>query len=235
MRPAGRTTARVSALALIAGLAAAPGLPTAEGSRGGGVQEGDGEPGVVLFLGDSLSAGLGVAPEAAFPALIEDRIDARGWDWRVVNAGVSGDTTSGGVARLDWLLRRPLDVLVLELGANDGLRGLDPAMIRDNLREIVHRTRKRHPEADIVVAGMRVPPNLGAEYSREFQEVFRGLAESEDLHLIPFLLDGVAGRPELNLPDGIHPNARGHRVAADNVWEVLEPVLRDRQRRRPER
>jgi acyl-CoA thioesterase-1 len=180
---------------------------------------------VVLFLGTSLTAGLGLESEQAYPALIQQRIDRARLPFRAVNAGVSGETSAGGLRRIDWLLREPVAVLVLELGANDGLRGLGTDQMRANLREIVERTLAAHPEARIVVAGMEVPPNLGGLYARAFRRVFAELADDYDAELIPFLLEGVGGVPELNQADGIHPTAEGQAVVAENVWEVLQPVL----------
>lgn len=185
-------------------------------------------PGTILFLGNSLTAGYGVDPDDAFPALVGERIRDRGWSWRVVNAGVSGETSAGGLRRIDWLLRQPIDVLVLELGGNDGLRGIAPADTRANLQGIIDRTTARYPEARIVIAGMQIPPNLGQEYTAAFRDLYPTLAADNDALLIPFLLEGVGGVPELNLPDGIHPTARGHEVVAENVWRVLEGVIRPR-------
>lgn len=183
---------------------------------------------VILFLGDSLSAGYGLDPEQAFPALIQRKIDARGWDYEVVNAGVSGDTTSGGLRRIDWLLKRPVDVLVLELGGNDGLRGIPPDITYRNLQGIIDKTREQYPDAAVVVAGMLVPPNMGPDYFNQFREIFPEIAERNDAVLIPFLLEGVGGRRELNLPDGIHPTAEGHKIVAEHVWNYLEPLLEAR-------
>lgn len=183
---------------------------------------------VVLFLGTSLTAGLGLAAQEAYPSLIQARIDSLGWPFRVVNAGVSGETSAGGLARIDWLLRQPVAVLVLELGANDALRGQDLDSLRDRLQAIIDRTRKVHPAASIVIAGMEAPPNLGRDYTRRFRDIFPDLARANGASLIPFLLEGVAGIPELNQSDGIHPTARGHKIMADNVWAVLEPLLRSR-------
>jgi acyl-CoA thioesterase-1 len=185
----------------------------------------------VLFLGTSLTAGLGVTAEEAYPALIQKKIDSLGWPFRVVNAGVSGETTAGGLARLHWLLQQPVAVLVLELGANDALRGQNLDSTRHRLQVIIDRTKTVHPDADIVLAGMQAPPNLGASYTRRFREIYPELARSNGIALIPFLLEGVAGIPELNQSDGIHPTAGGHRIMAENVWEVLEPVLRRRMER----
>jgi len=180
---------------------------------------------VILFLGNSLTAGYGLTPEEAFPALIQQKLDSAGYRYRVVNAGVSGETSAGGVRRIDWLLRQPIAILVLELGANDALRGHDLTNTRANLQTIIDRTRARYPEAKIVIAGMQAPPNLGPRYTEEFRQLFVDLARSNDAALIPFLLEGVGGVPELNQEDGIHPTAAGHRIIAENVWRVLEGVI----------
>lgn len=187
----------------------------------------DGRP-VVVFLGTSLTAGLGLArDDETWVARLEELADSAGRPFRAVNAGVSGETSAGGLRRLDWALREPLDVLVLELGANDGLRGQDPAAMERNLTEIIRRTRTRHPSATVVVAGMEAPPNLGPLYTEAFRQVFPRVAEAERAELIPFLLDGVAGVPELNQDDRIHPTAEGHRRVARVAWPVLENVLRE--------
>lgn len=180
---------------------------------------------VVLFLGTSLTAGYGLNVERAYPALIQNELDAAGLDFRVVNAGVSGETSAGGLRRIDWLLREPVAVLVLELGANDGLRGLDPGEMKRNLAEIIARTRTANPDVRVVIAGMEAPPNMGRPYTAAFHRVFPDLARETDAALIPFLLDGVGGIPALNQADGIHPTAAGQEIVAANVWEVLEPVL----------
>jgi acyl-CoA thioesterase-1 len=180
---------------------------------------------VVLFLGTSLTAGYGLPSDEAYPALLQARIDAAGLDYRAVNAGVSGDTSAGGLRRIDWLLRLPVAVLVLELGANDMLRGLDLDLLRENLQGILDRTRAVHPAARFVVAGIRAPRNLGLIYGRGFDEVFEKLAREYDAVLIPFLLEGVAGIWSLNQADGIHPTAAGQRHIADTVWDAIEPVL----------
>ncbi len=180
---------------------------------------------VVLFVGNSLSAGLGVGEEHAFPALIQQKIDSAGLPFQVRNAGVSGATSADGAQRIDWLLREPVSVLVLELGGNDALRGLDPSALEENLRTIVERTRSRYPDARIVLAGMKAPPNLGPEYVRRFDAVYPALARQEKVTLVPFLLAGVAGDPALNQADRIHPTVEGHRIVADTVWKYLEPVL----------
>lgn len=186
------------------------------------------ERGVVLFLGTSLTEGHGLAnaPEHAFPARVQERIDRAALPFRVVNAGVGGDTSAGGLRRLEWLLRTPVRVLVIELGANDGLRGQDIGALRGNLLAVIERTRTRYPEVEILLAGMRVPPNLGERYAGSFRAVFPEVAREADVALIPFLLEGVGGIRELNQADGIHPSAEGHEIIAETVWARLEPVLR---------
>jgi acyl-CoA thioesterase-1 len=181
---------------------------------------------VILILGDSITAGHGLEPDESFPALLQKKIDAQGWKFRVINAGQSGDTSASGLARLDWLLKNRIDVLVLELGGNDGLRGLPPETTRKNLQAIIDRTKQRYPQAKVIIAGMRVPPNMGRDYSARFESTFRDLAKHNQAVLIPFILEGVGGVRELNLPDGIHPTAKGQEIVAQNVWKALEPVLR---------
>ena len=192
----------------------------------GSFAEGDGK--TVLILGDSLTAGYGLDPAQAYPSVIQEKIRKAGLEWQVVNAGVSGDTTAGGLRRINWLLKRDVDILVLELGANDGLRGIQLDVTKSNLQQIIDRTRKAHPTVGIVIVGMMVPPNLGPDYSNGFRNLFVELAEENQAGLIPFLLEGVAGKPELNLSDGIHPTAEGHRIMADTVWETLLPLLSSR-------
>jgi acyl-CoA thioesterase-1 len=182
-------------------------------------------PRTVLFLGDSITAGFGLDPAQAFPALIQKKIDARRWNFQVVNAGQSGDTSAGGLSRLDWLLKNRVDVLVLELGANDGLRGLPVETTRKNLQAIIERTKRKYPEVKIILAGMMVPLNMGGDYGRKFEAIFADLAKKNKVPLIPFILEGVGGVRELNLADGIHPTAKGQEIVAANVWKVLEPVL----------
>jgi acyl-CoA thioesterase I len=183
----------------------------------------------ILFFGDSLTAGYGLEPSQAFPALIQEKINVLGWNFRVINAGLSGETTAGGLRRIDWVLQRPVDVLVLELGANDGLRGLPVEGAKQNLQAIIDRTRSKYPGVKVVLVGMQVPSNLGRDYTTRFRAIFPELATANDATLIPFLLEGVASVPELNLPDGIHPTPAGHKIVAENVWKVLEPVLRTMQ------
>jgi len=190
-----------------------------------GEKTGGSEERVILFFGDSLTAGYGLDPSQAFPALIQEKINAKGWKFRAINAGLSGETTAGGLRRIDWVLQRPIDVFVLELGANDGLRGLPVEEAKKNLQAIIDRVRNKYPHVKIVLAGMRVPTNLGQAYTTQFLAMFSELAKANDTALIPFLLEGVGGRPELNLPDGIHPTPAGHKIVAENVWKVVEPVL----------
>ena len=178
-----------------------------------------------MFLGNSLSAGYGIDPSQAFPALVQQYVDSLGWNYRVVNAGLSGETTSGGLRRADWLLRQKVDVLVLELGGNDGLRGIDLTLSEQNLRDIIKKTLAKYPDAKVVLAGMQVPPNMGSDYSTQFREMYPAIAKAHGTALIPFLLEGVGGIKELNLPDGIHPTPEGHKIVARNVWEILKPVL----------
>src|SRR5688572_1891218 len=179
----------------------------------------------IVILGDSIAAGSGVDPDEAFPALLQDRIDQRKLPFDVVNAGVSGDTTAGGVRRLPWILKRRVDVLLVELGGNDGLRGIKPRETRANLEKIIELAREKYPAVQVVIAGMQMPPNMGEEYTREFRDLFPAIAREKKARLIPFLLEGVGGKPDLNLPDRIHPNPQGHKVVADNVWSVLEQLL----------
>jgi acyl-CoA thioesterase-1 len=185
---------------------------------------------VVVFLGTSLTAGLGLRdPGERFPERLDRIADSAGTPIRVVNAGVSGETSAGGLRRLDWVLDRPMEVLVVELGANDGLRGQETEGLEQNLRTIVQRARDRHPGVSVVLLGMEAPPNLGLEYTRRFHDVFPAVAEAERAALVPFLLEGVAGVAELNQSDRIHPTAEGHERMARTVWPVLDSVLRARE------
>ena len=179
----------------------------------------------ILILGDSLAAGYGVDREEAFPALLQRKIDTAGLKYEVINAGISGDTTAGGFRRIYWLLQRKIDVLVLELGGNDGLRGIAPATTRTNLQTIIERTKAKYPNVKVVITGMQMPPNKGQEYTAAIRKVFPEVAKQNKAALVPFLLEGVGGKPELNLPDQIHPNAEGHRIVAENIWSVLKPLL----------
>jgi acyl-CoA thioesterase-1 len=184
------------------------------------------EPKTILFLGDSITAGYGLESSQAYPALIQDKIDAKRWQFKVINAGQSGDTSAGGLSRMDWILKNRVDVLVLELGGNDGLRGLPVETTRKNLQAIIDRTRAKYPPAKIILAGMMVPPNMGRDYGQKFEAIFRDLAKKNKAALIPFVLEGVGGVRDLNLGDGIHPTAKGQEIVANNVWKVLEPILR---------
>lgn len=181
----------------------------------------------VVFFGDSLTEGYGLADPAtqSFPALIQGKIDALRLPWRVINAGLSGETSAGGLRRVDWVLRTKPDVFVLELGANDGLRGTDTAVTQANLQKIIDRVRARYPQARIVLAGMRMPASMGQEYDAAFRAIYPALAKKNPVTLIPFLLEGVAGKPELNQQDGMHPTAAGDAIVADHVWEFIRPLL----------
>lgn len=181
----------------------------------------------IIFFGDSLTAGYGLndPTSEAYPALIQRKIDEAGLPWRTVNAGLSGETTAGGLRRIDWLLRQPIDIFVLALGANDGLRGIDPNVSRDNLQRIIERVRAKNPQAKLVLAGMQMPPAMGDTYARQFGAMYPAVAEHAHATLIPFLLEGVGGRAELNQADRIHPTARGQAVIAETVWKSLRPLL----------
>lgn len=180
---------------------------------------------VILFYGNSLTAGYGVEPSEAFPALVGEKIDSAGLDYTVVNSGLSGETTAGGKSRISWVMRQPVSVFVLELGGNDGLRGLPLAQTRQNLQAIIDTVRLKSPDAKIVLAGMQIPPNLGTDYTREFRELFKEVADKNNAVLIPFLLENVGGIARLNQPDGIHPTPAGHKIVANTVWGVLKPLL----------
>ena len=180
---------------------------------------------IILFYGDSLTAGYGLSPEFAFPNLIQKKLREEGKDYKVINSGLSGETSAGGLARIDWVLRQPVDIFILELGANDGLRGLEVNQTRQNLQAIIDKVKAKNPSVKIVIAGMMVPPNMGQDYGSQFQKVFPELAKKNNASLIPFLLDGVGGDPILNQADGIHPTVEGHKIVADNVWKVLAPIL----------
>jgi acyl-CoA thioesterase-1 len=179
----------------------------------------------ILFFGDSITAGHGIEEQQAYPALIQQKIDSLDWNFEVVNGGLSGETSAGGLRRIDWMLRQSVAVFVLELGGNDGLRGIDLDVTKDNLQKIIDKVENAHPEAPIVLAGMQVPPNLGPDYTEKFKEMYPELAEENNTALIPFLLKGVGGNEELNQSDGIHPTAKGHKVLAKNTWKLLRPIL----------
>ena len=177
----------------------------------------------IVFLGDSLTSGYGLARQEAVPALIQSRLNETGYRYQVVNAGVSGDTSAGGLSRLDWSLEGNVVALVVELGANDGLRGLPVSQMKQNLTEIITRAQQR--DIRVILTGMEAPPNYGPLYTAEFRQVFRELAQEHDVIFIPFYLEGVAGDPGLNLSDGIHPNAAGSRIIEERIWRALEPML----------
>lgn len=184
-------------------------------------------PKTILFFGDSLTAGYGLSTEEAFPALVGKEFTRKNIKVKVVNAGLSGETSAGGLSRLDWILRQPVDVFVLELGANDGLRGLPLDQTRKNLQSIIDKVKVKYPDIKIVMAGMMVPPNLGTEYTNEFKNIYPELAKKNKVTLMPFLLEGVAGDENLNLPDRMHPNVEGHKIIATNMAKVLEPLVKE--------
>ena len=180
----------------------------------------------IVFLGTSITAGLGLDPSQAYPALIQQRLDSLTLDYQVINAGVSGETSAGALGRIGWLLQRPPAVLVIETGANDGLRGQDPVAIKANIQSIIDSVRAKSPETIVVLAGMQALPNLGRGYVRDFVAIYPELARTNRLPFIPFILEGVGGIDSLNQSDGIHPTPAGQRILADNVWRVIQPLLR---------
>ena len=181
----------------------------------------------IVCFGDSLTAGYGLDEPLAksYPALLEKKLTDAGLSYRVVNAGLSGETSAGGLRRIDWILRQRIDVFILALGANDGLRGIEPSVTRANLDAILERVRAKYPGAQLVVAGMMMPASLGASYSREYAEIFPSVAQQHDAALIPFLLENVGGIERLNQPDRIHPTAEGQKILAENIWKILHPLL----------
>jgi len=179
----------------------------------------------IVFFGNSLTAGYGLSPSEAFPAIIQKRIDSLGLPYQVINAGVSGETSSGGNTRIDWILREPMDIFFLELGANDGLRGILLSETKKNLQDIIDKVKTKYPAAKLMLAGMQIPPNMGQAYATEFRNLFTDLSNKNEMTLIPFLLEGVGGESNLNQEDGIHPTAEGHRIIAQNVWKELEKLL----------
>lgn len=184
---------------------------------------------VILFFGNSLTAGYGLEPGESFPSLIQDRLDSLGLAYDIVNAGLSGETTAGGAGRIDWILEQPIDLFVLELGGNDMLRGLDVSETEKNLQAILERVRQTYPDIPIIVAGMKAPPNMGQAYTRQFEGIYPRLASEYNAGLIPFFLEGVGGIDSLNLADGIHPNAEGQKIVRENVWAVLKKYLREEE------
>ncbi len=189
------------------------------------LQAQDSDTKAILFFGDSITAGLGVDKSQAFPALIQDRIDSLGLNYEVINGGLSGETSAGGLRRIDWTLQRDIDIMVLELGGNDGLRGIDLNSTKENLQQIIDKVKTTNPDAEIILAGMQVPPNLGQDYTRQFETIYPELAEENNLPLIPMIMDKIGGDEELMQSDGLHPTPEGHKVIADTVWEALNPIL----------
>jgi acyl-CoA thioesterase-1 len=179
----------------------------------------------IVFYGNSLTAGFGVDPSEAFPALVQEKIDSLQLPYKVINAGLSGETTAGGKSRIDWILRQPVNIFVLELGGNDGLRGIPIAETSRNLQAIIDKVKEKYPDAKIILAGMQVPPNMGRNYATQFRVAFQQLANNNNLELIPFLLENVGGVSSLNQGDGIHPNPEGHKIVAENVWKILRGML----------
>jgi acyl-CoA thioesterase-1 len=179
----------------------------------------------IVFFGNSLTAGYGVDPSQAFPALIQAKLDSLKLPFQAINAGLSGETSAGGNSRIEWILRQPVYIFVLELGGNDGLRGIPLSETLKNLQLIINKVRQKDSSAKIIMAGMQIPPNMGEKYTSEFKSMFQQLVVRNKIYLIPFLLEGVGGVPELNQRDGIHPNVQGHIIVAENVWRVLRPLL----------
>jgi acyl-CoA thioesterase I len=182
---------------------------------------------IVVFFGTSLTAGLGLDPEQAYPALVARLADSAGTAIRAINAGLSGETSAGALRRVDWVLRSPADIVVIETGANDALRGLDPDSARSNMEQLVRRVKRQVPRARIVLAQMEAPPNLGLTYTRRFHAIYSEVARREGLALMPFLLQDVAGQSGLNQADGVHPNVTGERIVAANVWNTLGPIVKE--------
>jgi acyl-CoA thioesterase-1 len=180
----------------------------------------------IVVLGDSIAAGYGVDPEEAYPAVLQRKIDEAKLPYTVVNAGLSGDTTAGGLRRIDWILKQPLDILIVELGGNDGLRGLPVSQTRSNLQAIIDRTRAKYSNVKILIAGMKMPANMGADYTTEFEKTFADIARKNHAAFMPFVLENVGGKPELNQADRIHPTPAGHEIVAQNIWPVLKPLLK---------
>ncbi|NNK40178.1 MAG: arylesterase [Winogradskyella sp.] len=181
---------------------------------------------IILCFGDSITAGYGLDDtNDAFPAVLQTKIDSLGLDYTVINSGLSGETTAGGRSRLSWILNQEIDIFILELGANDGLRGISLTETRANLQHIIDELKQRQPETRIILAGMELPPNMGQDYTSEFRDIYKDLAQENDLVFIPFILKDVGGVAELNQNDGIHPTVKGHKIVANTVWEVLEPML----------
>ena len=180
---------------------------------------------IILFYGNSLTAGYGIDADDAFPGLTQSRIDSLGLDFKVINGGLSGETTAGGLSRLDWFLEDQPEIFILELGGNDGLRGIALTETKSNLLAMIDKVRAKFPDTKIILAGMQIPPNMGQEYSNEFKEIFPAVAEAKNVTLIPFLLENVGGVPEMNLPDGIHPTEEGHQIVFETIWPYLKSEM----------
>jgi len=183
----------------------------------------------ILFFGDSITAGYGIDKEDAFPALIQKKIDSLGWNYHVINGGLSGETSAGGLRRIDWMMQKKVDVMVLELGGNDGLRGINPAETRKNLIQIIEKARKKNPCMKILLAGMEVPPNMGETYRQNFKDIYPAVSREKEVELIPFILKDVGGIDSLNQSDGIHPTDEGHEIIAQTVWQYLKPLLQSKK------
>jgi len=180
---------------------------------------------IILFYGNSLTAGYGIDADDAFPGLTQSRIDSLGLDYKVINGGLSGETTAGGLSRLDWFLEDQPEIFILELGGNDGLRGIALTETKSNLLAMIDKVRAKFPDTKIILAGMQIPPNMGQEYSNEFKEIFPAVAEAKNVTLIPFLLENVGGVPEMNLPDGIHPTEEGHQIVFETIWPFIDRLV----------
>lgn len=182
----------------------------------------------ILFFGNSLTAGYGIDEDEAYPALVGQRLDSLGYEYQVINGGLSGETTAGGLSRLDWFLEEKPEIFFLELGGNDGLRGIALEETKKNLKAIINTVRNKYPDTKILLAGMQIPPNMGQEYTQQFREIYPEIAEEENVKLIPFLLEGVAGDPSLNLRDGIHPTEGGHKIILGTVWPYLKELVENK-------
>ena len=180
---------------------------------------------IILFFGNSLTAGYGLEAEDALPGLVQQRIDSLGYGYRVINAGLSGETTASGLSRLDWFLEEEPEIFILELGGNDGLRGISLEETSKNLKAILQKVRSKYPHTHVILAGMQIPPNMGVEYTLAFKDIYPKVASEEKVTLIPFLLEGVAGNPDLNLPDGIHPTEEGHLIVFETVWPYIDQLI----------
>ncbi|MBN7811338.1 arylesterase [Algoriphagus sp. H41] len=225
--PKGLLSLSVAALLSLSLLSCSGGAKKSEEAKEGTAVTADvkSERKTILFFGNSLTAGYGIDPEDAFAGLTQERLDSLGQDYRVINGGLSGETTAGGLNRLDWFLEEEPYLFILELGGNDGLRGIQLSETKNNLLAIIDKVRAKYPSTKIILAGMQIPPNMGQEYTEEFRKIYPAVASEKDVTLIPFLLEGVAGDPALNLPDGIHPTEAGHEIVFETVWPYIEREL----------